>query len=768
MAERTRKRAAKNESVTLTWAGNEEPVPLHYAAGPKALESACLLWSYMVLRRACWNTSKLRLYELGERAAGFLEELGIGEEPLEQIAKAGFVQVRIPHYAENVNWWWRILPWEFLLSSATRELRAGRLTVVRQLERKNGKRPQRSQKKHAAVVISEPGEIGSEFFFDNERDMVRCSFPDWRYSRIDSPTAASLAKRIARLDPAVIHLGGVDSHQGQTMLGFRTKRPLYDGVVLSDTEDGLPENRTPVPVDHEEFARALVGAARSKPRLVVLNVYRSAARTAALCVAEGAQTAIGFQDSFDDLASEIFLTEFYRVWQRNEDPLAAFELAWDALADFPRPLEGSGIVLWSDRPLVTGARAELEERVHRQRVQRDALHAKRTKSGKTTPAEAKEGLKLRVKPLEEINYSLLHNRQPMFSRLELANPDSLMTHDVRVDVELFAGPEPLRCQAAVEVTPHSQSLLDQVFLPLTSPVLRGVREKMRASLKAKIAVGDAVIHDKIYRVTLLPVNEWVDSDAQRQWLPSFVYPLDPAVANIVQKAQRHLRALSDSWSVGFDGYQSVDPGQEDPTAPVDEQVAAIWNALVQDIEVGYINPPPTYTEQAQRLRSPSQVIQGGRGTCIDLALLLASCWEYVGIHPVIFLLSGHAFPGYWRSEEARQRFIDLEDVGAIAEDCATNEKNDDFEQLMDALDDCPQTSSWMYGRADQSRILAAVKAGDLVPIESTWLAASGVLAEAMDKGWENLRPKHEFEWLIDVTSARDADVTPLPLEVSQS
>jgi hypothetical protein len=84
------------------------------------------------------------------------------------------------------------------------------------------------------------------------------------------------------------------------------------------------------------------------------------------------------------------------------------------------------------------------------------------------------------------------------------------------------------------------------------------------------------------------------------------------------------------------------------------------------------------------------------------------------------------------------------------------------------LDDNPETHSWMFGRADQSRILAAVKSGDLVPIESTWLATSGVLNDAMDEGWANLRPRKEFECLIDVTSAREADVTPLPLEVSKS
>ena len=33
------------------------------------------------------------------------------------------------------------------------------------------------------------------------------------------------------------------------------------------------------------------------------------------------------------------------------------------------------------------------------------------------------------------------------------------------------------------------------------------------------------------------------------------------------------------------------------------------------------------------------------------ALLLASCLEYVGIYPVLVLLTGHPFVGYWRSDQ---------------------------------------------------------------------------------------------------------------------
>ena len=45
-----------------------------------------------------------------------------------------------------------------------------------------------------------------------------------------------------------------------------------------------------------------------------------------------------------------------------------------------------------------------------------------------------------------------------------------------------------------------------------------------------------------------------------------------------------------------------------------------------------------------------------RGTCHDLAVLLASCMEHVGINPLIYLIRGHTFVGFWKSDEAHTLF----------------------------------------------------------------------------------------------------------------
>ena len=115
----------------------------------------------------------------------------------------------------------------------------------------------------------------------------------------------------------------------------------------------------------------------------------------------------------------------------------------------------------------------------------------------------------------------------------------------------------------------------------------------------------------------------------------------------------------------------VETSEGDPAEvceSVDLQVRAIWSALMLDFPLAYINPPPTFTDKSQRIRTPSDTIAGRRGTCIDLAVLLAACLEYVDIHPVIVLLLGHAFPAYWRHSDYLEHFMSGQGVHLPAPD----------------------------------------------------------------------------------------------------
>ncbi len=730
------------------------------------LQSAAYRWTYVLRSRTRWRKESSARKDLAEQGRADLISLGLAPADLEQLAASRWIEVSLPYESEEIAWEARILPWEYLLSVATRSAgRRHRLTVVRHLDRK-GPAPKFSDPPKVAVVTSAPGEIGQQFDFTQERvlpgrelgfspegtgdgtqDPSELLFDNPNLSLLENPTAGELNAFVRDHEPEILHVGGVDSYQAFDQLNIDPASDgPSDGMILSRTEDGA---RIPVPVGAPEVAKAVRGAGRKRPALVVYNLYRSAARTAALTVGEGAGYALGFQDTFDDELAEIFLADFYRSLRESEfDVHLAFATAWRLLKESGRDLRGSGIVLWSSKSMLDGPTDGEDRRsldlAHRIRQkEREVLHA-------DTEARARELIQVRVSPKSRINYSLLHNRRPFFEQFELRRAPGRVD-DVEVEVALHVGSERPVYRSVVSLDTAVKSLEKDIFLPLTWMKDGGFWESVRSSLFVRVSWQGHDLYEQSHPVTLLPVDQWTDTDENRQSLPSFVYPRDPAVSKVIRAAQEVLIGLADDPAQGFDGYQSVDPEAEDPNEGVDRQVQAIWQALVHDITLSYINPPPSFEEASQRLRTPSEVVEGARGTCIDLTLLLASCCEYVEIYPVIFLLQGHAFPGYWRSEQAHHDFM----IPSV-----------------DGTDASPtvwQRSPWLVeGEAAFHEIVAQVHEGNLVPLESVWLTQRAAFWEAIEEGWENLRVAGEFHSLIDVTTARRYDVTPLPIRGMRS
>jgi uncharacterized protein YjiS (DUF1127 family) len=738
-------------------AGRKSPLLLRTLDGTEVtldhedLDKAALEWSYIVRRRARWNQGERARRALAERSADLLQTMGVRKHDLEHAAQQGLVEVSIRWEKEEYLWPARVLPWEFLLSAATRPYREERpLTVVRHLDRSREIRvPKRRQLGAPLAVVSAPDRVGAVYSFDSERALVRRRLQSGRadvFLAAKPLTLSRIREQVAGRSPRIVHLAGVDSHQGGEILGWseNRRRGLRDGMVLLDA-DGVPTD-----VAAEPLGNALVVGENGPPELVVFNFYRSAARTAAVVVGCGAGVALGFQDTFEDLAAERFLNEFYRAWEAKAGPLIAFLVAWRALRDVPARLEGSGIVLWSERslaaPVNEGRVSKLYDESAAQSKSAIKLHGK---------ADAKNALSHTIKPRKRINYGLLHNHEPLFSTFRLVSQRDGILDDVKVEVELFAGDQNLPCSLLRSIGTAPVALDKDLFVPLTSRLARNLRESIRASLRARVTVGRYETYNETHPVTLLPINEWVDDDHHRQWLPSFVFPQDRGVRRVVDRAQKYLAAITGNPSAGFDGYQSVNWKAEDPTALVDAQVAAMWAALVLDMALAYVNPPPTYTYASQRLRIPSDVVDGRRGTCIDLALLLAACLEYVNIFPVIFLLEGHAFPGYWRSLESWLDFMEMSHLADL--------ELAELDGLVRQSTIDSAAYSWMFGSSDYTEIMRQIEHGNLVPIETVWLTTRSSFDEALKEGWENLANPKDFHALLDITRAREADVTPLPL-----
>jgi len=767
MATSTRKPKAARPAtaVELRLPGDTMPIKLRAVPTLKAL---AWRWNYALQNRSRWASRGEAAKRQRDEVRELVTQLGLTDAALTRIVDSGLVEVSVPFQREDEGWEFRIFPWEYVLATATRSRRMAlqsELTVVRHLDR--GKQPKdRCQDRFLYVESAPPGTVAERYDFADERRLARSAAESagLEFVSLPNPLLSELAETVARLRPRIIHLAGVDNHQARAMRhqsGDDSAATAVDGYYMrNDRRDG---RGAAVEVGAVELARALC-ADGTRPELVCFNLYNSAARMAALCVAEGAGAAIGFQDSFDDALAELFFSTLYRAWNlAQHDVTSAFRYAWQQLREQGRRITGTGLVLWNAESIASaaGRTAAVPDAV--------ATIAQRWREGsasRVTPETARNDLRVTVDEVKQLNYSMLHNNRPLFNTFRIAKrgDDIGAVHGIEVNVELHVGRDsyPYRLQVEIPDTLPSIDIADRIRVSLASTLSRAVRESIHTSLLIEVSFQDTVLFRETRRVTLLPIDEWEDSDANRKWLPSFVLPRDPAVARVIDAAQRYLQALRDDPTAGFDGYQSVlieddKKRRRFDCSGVDRQVQAIWCALLYELPLSYINPPPTFTDASQRLRSPSEVVDGRRGTCIDLALLLASCLEYVDIYPTIVLLQDHAFPCYWRAAEHFNDFA-LAHSDSVGRVVAPDQAGAPAAPL--------QPDSWYFVKDHFREIMGEIAAGRLVPLEATCLCWRNSFAQAAEQGRSNLARRSRFDSMLDIRAARideDAAVTPLPM-----
>jgi hypothetical protein len=767
---------------------------VNFAAGA-ALERLAVEWAYTLRVRTRWNDDINLRQTLGDRALADLGRIGVRRAFVQRLAAVDFIEVELHGWnrkdtgANKVHEAASELPWEYLLSAATRRVGRFKPLLVTRLFRKqsSAKSPPLppAPPQHILFVQSAPGRLDDEYGFDSERKRIRAAVgadaehvigersdeesldsktPRCVMEILDTPEVSRLKRTVYSRPWEVIHVTGVDTHQVTQYIAdfykvLKDKKPaawknivdssdsILDGMILR--ESSVAEK----PVNYDELADLLVNPAKP-PSVITLNLYHSGARIARELVSRGAHAALGFLDEIDDEVAELFFQAFYSGWcdpTKARSIPDAFLEAWKEM-DFDN-VHGTAIVIWMgwsafDRFWTTARPIGLPAVPEEELPARDLS---KIPIGKLLEVE------LEIDP--EINYSLLHNDRQLIEKLTLTKLVRETLHDivVRVELNLSAQNYPFRCTHVV-FDETQLALAPEVKIPLTATLPRSLRERLQSTVYVQVTCEGRTAFETTRRVTLIPVDEWLDDTDKNPWLPSFVLPRDPAILKIINSSRQYLIGIADDPAAGFDGYQSVDEDAPDPTLGVDKQVRAIWTALVNEYRLQYINPPPAYSELTQRLRTPSDIVGSNTGTCIDLALLIASCLEYIDIYPVVVLLTGHAFVGYWRSEDAHEEFATVKTIPRGVAKVGSAPAREAELPYVDRY-------GWRLTKLNYDEIMSFVMAGKLVMLEATYLTGAYKFADAVEEGRANLRSRKEFDSLLDIRLARTANppVTPLPI-----
>lgn len=650
-------------------------------------------------------------------------------------AASGVVQVEMEWQSEDTGWAARIFPWEALIALASKEERvrtqAEAILVVRVLTGGRHLTPATGPPAFSVTTSAE----AAGFNTTTERAAVR--------EGLGGTLVALPAKSLEELEcglrsekPRIVHL----------VIGTKGERITFSGT---DGEEHLTEHLANTVGEYG-------------PEIATFSSCYTGRRLAPLTVARGAGVAIGFHGETMDASIPVFFGAFYRAWNRQEGVLAAMRAGLAANRSQAQPGDLGWITLWSAKPLIG---PEAEGKISPRAVTKPGRQA----AAKIKPEDLARALSVICTLEESLNYSVLHNsRGGLFKNFAITKIRPGATDTLEISVRLDTGLErPAECHFYATLPPEpdrQQDLAESVTLPLGSQLLRQRGEILLGTVEVMVKCGDTRVFHAFKSIKLLPCDEWRDDQTGRHLLPSFIFPRDPAVREILSAAQPLLRALCDQPQAGFGGYQVGVAGSIREAAAL--QVRAIWSALQSVWRLDYVNPPPAYTLSSQRLRTPEEVLRARRGTCIELALLLASCLEHIGIYPVIFLTTGHAFAGYWTSMNARMNFIEglsklppvkeNADAPPTPKDAAITERR--AERAKEA---------WMFVEIHHlEAIRDEIDGGGLCVMETTFIPLQRPFAEATKESSEFLlspRGAAEFDGMLDVQTARDKGVTPLAI-----
>jgi hypothetical protein len=236
---------------------------------------------------------------------------------------------------------------------------------------------------------------------------------------------------------------------------------------------------------------------------------------------------------------------------------------------------------------------------------------------------------------QHVSFSLVTCGVSVVKRLVVRTERDCPTTSVVLDIEGLGhtdriGVPPLRAGESHEVD-HKFHFVPDVL-----------ESQLECSSKdVVVSINDRAVSMPNLHCDLLAYNDWSRRVEDRAVLASFVSPNAPVITQVALDATSKL-GTSDTHEAMLQGiYDLLHLG---------------WNIV-------YRHEPPTPSVSQQRVRFADQVLvdpdtKVGQGTCIDIALIISGCLEYLGCQPLIAVCNhdgtgtDHALVGCWRKPRA--------------------------------------------------------------------------------------------------------------------
>jgi len=336
---------------------------------------------------------------------------------------------------------------------------------------------------------------------------------------------------------------------------------------------------------------------------------------------------------------------------------------------------------------------------------------------------------LRLDAVPVLSYAMAYNRVPVVDGIEIqcSASGTESEAELRLRVVDDEGPLSLAWVRGVTLPESGTVTVRSVDLTLDGGQIAQLQERRPARYECSLVAGagddEQVLATLTQPVMVLAPHQWraTPPGLGLEMLAAHVMPNAPEVGQLVAYASERLAAQTGSGSI--EGYQA---GPE----RVDQIVRALYETM-QAGRIRYSEPPPSWADDGQKIRTPVDVLAGvdGRGglaTCLDTTLVLAAALEHAGIRPLVVLTEGHSFLAYWRIELA---------LPLVAQ----RDTND------------------LVNRVDLGQVGLVETTGVCDGVDLPW-----DVARQRPYGTELVRPPEQIVGVMDVWSARQNQIIPMP------
>ena len=241
-----------------------------------------------------------------------------------------------------------------------------------------------------------------------------------------------------------------------------------------------------------------------------------------------------------------------------------------------------------------------------------------------------------------ITYATAFNGKSIIRALGIRSMSSKTALNVTIEVTIQSLGKSLSqpWKAQVGTLDNKPIRFENLSLDFYSELLFQQIETVPAELKVRLLEeGAQQLCEVIWSLDFYSPSTWLLTDSTKETLAAFVQPNHPVLRGVLDEAVSIL---------GKETKISALPGYQLPQL-VRPMVQSIYQALVNR-KITYSDPPASWDLKGQRIRNPQTVLDEKVGTCLDTAVLFASLLEASGLHPVIAVIPGHAFVGFWTAE----------------------------------------------------------------------------------------------------------------------